>query len=400
LNVPFYIAKRYFVSKKSKNAINIITFISMTGIAVGTAALIVVLSVFNGFDEVIKSLMNSFDPDLKITAVEGKTFEPLDAGKNKILEIKGIEEVSEVLEENALIKYDERQFIATLKGVDDAYVSVSGIDSMMSDGAFNLYEKGKPMAIVGRGIAYSLHIGLNFIQPLIFYIPDRTKQVNMANPSAAINKTAVFPSGVFSIEQEYDSKFVIVPIEVVRDLLDHQTAVTALEIKLTKKANLKAIQHEVEKIAGDLFKVQNRAQQNEIFYRVMKSEKWVTFLILTLILLIASFNVIGSLGMVIIDKKDDISILSDLGAGKVLIRKIFLTEGWLISIVGSIIGVIIGTVISLAQQNFELIKIGGSGTFVIDAYPVSYHPGDILLVWMTVLLIGFFAAYIPSRKIA
>ena len=400
MKLSLYIARRYLFSKKSRNAINIISFISGLGIAVGTAALVVVLSVFNGFDGVIKSLMSSFDPDLKISVYEGKSFLPSRANKEAILQIEGVEAVSEVFEENALVRYDERQFIATLKGVDDSFIDVTGIDTMMSDGEFVLMDKGKPYAVVGRGIAYSLHVGLNFIKPLIFYVPNRTASVNISNPSAAINRIPVFPSGIFSIEQEYDSKYIILPISVLRELLDYKDEVTALEIKLSDNIEKDKVQKKIENIAGEDFVVKNRYQQNEVFYRIMKSEKWATFLILTLILIIASFNITGSLSMLIIDKKEDIRILSNLGAGKLLIRNIFLLEGWLISFIGSLAGVIFGTAICLAQEYFEIIKIGGSGTFVIDAYPVLYQIEDILLVWLTVLLIGFFASYIPSRKIA
>jgi lipoprotein-releasing system permease protein len=400
LKLSLYIARRYLFSKKSRNAINIISFISGLGIAVGTAALVVVLSVFNGFDGVIKSLMSSFDPDLKISVYEGKSFLPSDVGKDLILPFEGVEAVSEVFEENALVRYDERQFIATLKGVDESFIDVTGIDTMMSDGEFKLMEKGKPYAVVGRGIAYSLHVGLNFIKPLIFYVPNRNASVNMSNPTAAINRIPVFPSGVFSIEQEYDSKYIILPISVVRELLEYTHEVTALEIKLSDKADKDEIQKKIENLVGNDFIVKNRFQQNEVFYRIMKSEKWATFLILTLILIIASFNITGSLSMLIIDKKNDIQILSNMGAGKILIRNIFVLEGWLISFIGSLAGVILGTVISLTQQYFEPVKIGGSGTFVIDAYPVLYRIDDILLVWLTVLFIGFFASYIPSRNIS
>ena len=216
MKVSLYIAKRYLFAKKSRNAINIISFISVMGVAVGTMALVVILSVFNGFDEVIHSLINSFDPDLKITLVEGKTFLPSEARIDSIRHLDGVGAVSEVMEENALVRYDERQFIATMKGVDRYFTDVTGVDSMIIDGKFILHEKNRPFAVVGQGVAYSLRVGLNFIKPLIFYVPKRTEQVNIANPSASFNRAVVFPSGVFSIQQEYDSKYIILPVEVVR----------------------------------------------------------------------------------------------------------------------------------------------------------------------------------------
>ncbi len=371
------------------------------GVAVGTMALVVVLSVFNGFDDVIRSLINSFDPDLKITLVEGKTFLPSEAGIDSIRHLDGVEAVSEVMEENGLVRYDERQFIATMKGVDRYFSDVTGVDSMIIDGKFTLREKNRPYAIIGQGVAYSLRVGLNFIDPLIFYVPKRKESVNMANPTASFNRAVVFPSGVFSIQQEYDSKYIILPVEVVRELLEYDHGeVTSLEVKLRGGYLQPDIQEKVAAIAGNRFSVRNRYQQNEVFYRIMKSEKWATFLILTLILIIASFNVIGSLTMLIIDKKNDIATLRDLGAGNQLIRKIFLVEGWLISVTGSLAGIILGTAISLAQEYFKIVKIGGAGTFVIDSYPVHFQPADILLVWITVLVIGFIAAWIPARKIS
>ncbi len=371
------------------------------GVAVGTSALVVILSVFNGFDDVIRSLINAFDPDLKITLVEGKTFLPREAGIDSIRTLDGVFAVSEVMEENALVRYDERQFIATMKGVDKNFENVTGVDSMIIDGKFILHERNRPYAVVGQGVAYSLRVGLNFTQPLMFYVPNRTEQINIANPSASFNKALVFPSGIFSIQQEYDSKYIILPVEVVRDLLDYNSdQVTSLEVKVTDPEEINQLQKRIAEISGDRFLVQNRYEQNEVFYRIMRSEKWATFMILTLILIIASFNIISSLTMLIIDKKRDIATLRDLGAGNTLIRKIFLVEGWLISIIGSLAGIILGTGISLAQEYFKLVKIGGNGTFVIDAYPVHFQAGDIFLVWLTVMLIGFLAAWLPARKIS
>ena len=370
------------------------------GVAVGVSALVVILSVFNGFDQVIQSLISSFDPDIKISIVEGKTFLPEDANKSKIIEIEGIEAVSEIFEENALIRYDEHQFIATLKGVDNNYASITGIDSMMREGVFLLEDENKAYAVVGQGVAYSLRIGLSFINPLVFYVPKRTGDINIVNPANSFNRAYVFPSGIFSIEQEYDSEYVLLPIKTVRELLEYSKEVTSLEIKIKDGFDKSNIQEQIKLITGEKFEVLNRFEQNEVFYRIMRSEKWATFLILTLILIIASFNIVGSLTMLIIDKREDINTLRNLGADNSLIRKIFLTEGWLISIIGSGAGIILGTLISLAQQHLGIIKIGGSGTFIIDSYPVHYQFPDILLVWFTVLMIGYFAAYVPASKIS
>jgi lipoprotein-releasing system permease protein len=401
LNFPFYIAKRYLLAKKTRNAINIISAISVGGVMVGTMALVIVLSVFNGFDKVIKSLISSFDPDLKIKIVQGKTFNPEDAQKEKLLDLDGVFGISEVLEENTLLRYDERQYIATMKGVDDNYVKVTGIDSMIIDGDFVLENNGQARAVLGQGIAYFLRIGLTFTNPLLIYVPERTEKINFINPTEAFNKYALYPSGIFSIEQEYDAKYVILPIHIVRNLLNYNNnEVTALEVKISPDANPDNVKENIKQLLGNTFEVKTRFEQNEVFYRIMKSEKWAIFMILTLIILVASFNIIGSLTMLIIDKKDDIATLGSLGANSTLIKRIFLFEGWLISITGSFLGIILGTGIALIQEKFGLIRLGGTGSFVIDAYPVDIQFTDIILVWITVLSIGYLSAIYPVSKIS
>ena len=400
MNFPFYIAKRYLLAKKKRNAINIISAISVGGVMVGTMALVIVLSVFNGFDKVIKSLINSFDPDLKITIVEGKVFDPALASKTKILEIPGVLDISEVLEENALLKYDQRQYIATMKGVDERFIYTSGIDTMMVDGEFKLEKEGRPTTVIGQGVAYSLRVGINFLNPLVIYVPERIGKINMANPTGAFRKFPVYPSGVFGIEQEYDAKYIILPIKNVREILDYTNEVSALEIKLKDRANEESVQNQIKKLLPQNFEVKTRYEQNEMFYRIMKSEKWAIFFILTLILLVASFNIVGSLSMLIIDKQDDIVSLRNLGADIGTIKKIFLFEGWLISITGSFLGILLGTGISLIQEKFEIISLAGSGSFVLDSYPVDIQIPDILLIWLTVMLIGFLAALYPVRKLS
>ncbi len=400
MNFPFYIAKRYLLAKKKRNAINIISAISVGGVMIGTMALVIVLSVFNGFDKVIKSLINSFDPDLKITLVEGKVFDPVLAGKIKIFELPGVYDISEVLEENALLRYDQRQYIATMKGVDDRFIHTSGIDTMIVDGDFILEKEGRPYTVIGQGVAYSLRVGLNFINPLVIYVPERTGKINMANPTGAFRKFPVYPSGVFGIEQEYDAKYIILPIKNVREILDYTTEVSALEIKLNDGVDEELVQRQVKEILPENFEVKTRYQQNEMFYRIMKSEKWAIFLILTLILLVASFNIIGSLSMLIIDKQDDIISLRNMGADTSTIKKIFLLEGWLISITGSFLGILAGTGIAWIQEKFEIIRLAGSESFVLDSYPVDIQIFDVLLIWLTVMFIGFFAALYPVRKLS
>ncbi|MEX0982682.1 MAG: ABC transporter permease [Bacteroidales bacterium] len=399
MRFALYIARRYLLARKNRNAINIISGISMLGVGVGAMALVVILSVFNGFDEVVKSLFNSFDPDIKITAVRGKVFTP-DERLQKVKELPGVLYLSEILEENALLKYGERQHIATIKGADESFIHVTGIDSMIYDGNMVLQDANRSYAVVGQGVAYNLQVGLNFINPLFVYMPKRIGNINLANPDDAFHRDYLFPSGIFAIEQDYDSRYVIVPIDFMRKLLDYTDEVSYIEIKLNPGLDPKNIQNKITELLGEDFLVQNRAQQNELFYRVMKSEKYAIFLILTFILIIASFNIIGSLSMLIIDKKNDIRSLRNMGASHQLISRIFLMEGWLISIVGSLIGITLGTLISWLQDKFELLKLSGSGTFVIDAYPVRLQLTDVLLVWTTVLLIGFLAARYPVKQIS
>ncbi len=399
MNLPFYIARRYLLAKKSHNAINIISGISVAGVAVGTMALIAVLSVFNGFDSIIKSLYNSFDPEIKITIAEGKTFDPGAYPLDRVRNHPAVEYYSEVLEENALLRYGDRQHIATVKGVDDRFHLVNGIDSMMVDGQYALWDGQRPKAVVGLGVAYQLAVGLNFLNPINIYIIRRQGNVSM-NPDRAINRKYIFPSGIFSIEQEINSKYLLVPLEFARDLLQYDTEVSAIELKLRDDVDKALAQKEISEILGEEFNVKNRNQQNELFYRIMKSEKWAIFFILTFILIIASFNIIGSLTMLILDKKGDIDTLDSLGASTPLIKRIFLIEGWMISILGAVIGLILGSLISWLQAEFGLIKLSGSGSFIIDAYPVVFQPLDVVKVFFTVIGIGFLAAWIPVRYVA
>ena len=400
MNLSFYIARRYLLGKKSQNAINIISGISVIGVTVGTLALVIVLSVFNGFDSVVTSLFSTFDPDIKISVAEGKTFTPDPMVTRKIRELPGVEAMAEVLEENVLLLYGDNQHIGTIKGVDDSFKAVTGLDSMVYDGSMKLKEKNRYYAVVGQGVAYSLRIGLSFIDPLFVYTIDRKSRFNMAQPEESIRRDFIYPSGIFAIEQDFDSKYVIVPIEFARELLSYDMEVSFLEVKLDPDFPPESVQAEITSIMGQGFHVKNREQQNALFYRVMKSEKWAIFLILTFILIIASFNIIGSLSMLIIDKKKDIVALRNMGAGNRLIERIFLVEGWLISITGSVLGLALGTGISWIQQRFGLIRLSGSGSFVIDAYPVKIETVDILLIWLTVLFIGWIAARYPVKQIS
>jgi len=388
-------------AKKSHNIINIISGISVFGVTVGTMALIIVLSVFNGFEDLIVSLFNTFNPDFSITAKKGKTFDYNAFPADSILTLPGVFTLCEVVEESALLKYKNQQYIATIKGVGSEFEQMSGLDTMLLEGNFILQSGNKPLMILGAGVRYylgaSLHDQLN---PITVYVPRREGKVGV-NLENAFKTKNIFPSAIFSIQQDFDTKYAVVPIAFTRDLLDYTTEVTAVEVGLKPGADADKIQHQIRDIVGDDFAVKNRFEQQELLYKVMKSEKWAIFLILTFILVIATFNVIGSLTMLILDKKKDIAILHSMGANNQMIRRIFIFEGLLISVGGALMGLILGGLVSWLQQQYGLISLGGGGgTFVVDAYPVRIQLLDFLLIFITVVVIGFVSVWYPVRQIS
>jgi lipoprotein-releasing system permease protein len=396
VKLSLYIAKRYLFAKKSRNAINVISAVSVAGVAVGTMALIIILSVFNGLETMVSKIFNTFDPDIKITTAEGKTF-IADTSRLKLLAtVDGLSCYSLTIEENALLKYGDRQYIATIKGVDDNYAMVTNIDSAMWEGEFILTDdKGRSFAIPGMGVAVNLGMRINFITQLSIIVPRKNASTNL-DPENALKRQFVFPSGIFEVEKEYDSKYVYLPIDFVRNLTETYEGITSIEIRFKEDADPKSVQKRVTEIFGKGFLVQNQYEQQELFYKVMRSERLAIFFILTLILIIASFNIIGSLTMLIIEKERDIEILKSLGADNNLIQKIFIFEGWLISIIGAIAGVFLGFVICWLQQTFGLVKLQ-SESLIMDAYPVVMKLKDFIIVPFTVLLIGYWAAWYPVR---
>lgn len=400
MKLSLYIARRYLFAKKSRNAINIISSISVAGVSIGTMALIIVLSVFNGLEEMVKSIFGTFDPDIQVTVTQGKVFIPGQGQLEELQAIPGVLDYSLVLEENALLKYGAKQYIATVKGVEDSYSRITGLDSVMWDGEFILRgETGREFAVVGQGVANNLGIGLNFLTPLNIYVPRRTGSAASLNATNAFIRKYIFPSGIFNIEQEFDSRYIFIPISMMRELLEYSEEVSAIELKLDPAVEVSIIQQDVAELFGDQFTVKNKFQQHELFYRVMKSERLAIFFILSFILLIASFNIIGSLTMLIIEKEKDIGILKSLGADRRLIRRIFVFEGWMISILGALTGLIAGVLICWLQQEFGLVKLQGE-TLVIDSYPVVMKAADIILVLGTVLVIGYWAAWYPVRYLS
>jgi lipoprotein-releasing system permease protein len=395
VKLSIYIAKRYLLAKKSRNAINVISAVSVAGVAVGTMALIIILSVFNGLETLVRSIFNTFDPDIKITAAEGKTFIPDTTRLRLLANVDGVSCYSLTIEENALLKYGDRQYIATIKGVDDNYSMVTEIDSSMWEGEFTLMsDRGRPYAVPGVGVAQYLGIRVNFITPLYIYVP--RKSGSATDGENAFVRKYIFPSGIFQIEKDYDSKYVYIPLDFARELTENENGVTSIEVKFKADADPDVVQKKIKKVFDSGFLVRNRYEQQEIFYKVMKSERFAIFIILTLILTIASFNIIGSLTMLIIEKERDIEILKSLGANIELIRKIFIFEGWLISIFGALIGIILGFIVCWIQQTYGLVRLQ-SDTLLMEAYPVVMKFRDFVIVPATVLLIGYWAAWYPVR---
>ena len=400
MNLQFYIARRYLVSKKSHHIINIISGISVAGITIGTMALIIVLSVFNGFEKLVVSLFNAFNPDLVVSVREGKTFSSTIVPLENIRKIPGVLYLTEVIEENALVKYKDKQYIITLKGVGGDYAKMSGLDTMMSEGKFMLEEKEKNYAVLGYGIAYYLGANLeDYLNPISIYVPQRNGNFSGGFESAFRNDV-IFPSGFFSVQQDFDTKYVILPIRFVKKMLDYENDITGIEITLAKNADHEKIQKQLGDLFGPKFTVKNRFQQQELLYKIMKSEKWAIFLILSFILLVATFNVIGSLSMLILDKKQDIALLQCLGMNQEMVKNIFLKVGLIITFVGAVSGLIIGALICWLQQIFGFVKLGSMGsTFVVSSYPVNMQLPDFVFIFLTVMVIGLLATWYPVYNI-
>jgi len=397
----FFIAKRYLFSKKSQNVINIISIISVVGVVVGTMGLIIVLSVFNGFSGLVISLYDSFDPDIKITAMKGKTFDPSVLDTSAIKKTEGVSVLSWSLEENALIKFSDRQFIGTIKGVDANFLKIAALNDKIVDGELILEDGNANYAIVGGGIAYSLSLVLNDpFNQLSIYIPKKGKPASILNPEEAFNISIIKPVGVFVIQQDFDSKYVLVPLRFAKEIIDSPNKVSSLEIGLTPGSDEEEVRDKIKAAVGGDFKVETRLQQHEFLYRILKTEKWAVYFILSFILVIAIFNIIGSLTMLIIEKKKDIGILAALGAENKMIKNIFLLEGILITMFGALVGITLGGIICFVQQKFGIIKLDNSESFLINAYPVEMQVADFFYVLGIVFAIGFLAAWYASSKIS
>ena len=391
-----FIAGRYLFAKKSHNVINIISAISAIGMAIGTAALIIILSVYNGFDSLIKSMMSNVEPDLLITPAEGKVFVPEGETYDWIYDQPVVKNMCCVLQEQVFISYDGKQSLATAKGVDWVYEEESTLRDHLTEGEFRLHRGDIPLAAVGASMAYELGLSPRFVSPIEIHFPSRTRKISTANPLSSIETIKVWPSCTFAVNNDIDSELMILPIEKMRELLEYNDEVSAVEIRLTEgtpRKELLKLQEEISARLGEGFRVKDRFQQNESLYKMMKYEKAAIYMILIFVIIIIAFNIFGSLSMLIIEKKSDIATLQYLGAQDKLIRRIFILEGWMISLVGLAAGLIVGIGFALVQQHFGFIKMPGH--FVVQAYPIILSWSDILMTCAGVAIVGYLIALLP-----
>lgn len=395
MNTSIFIARRYLFSRKKTHAINIISGISMLGVLVGSAALLVILSAFNGLEKVILSLYNNFTPEIRIEPAKGKTFNPSAPYFKIIRQDASLFSYTEVLQEKALIRYGDRQFIGTVKGVSADFLKNQQLDSTIQNGSFTLNIHGQPCAVIGATVQNSLSVNIHDPLSILQVYSPRRNVVNSINPADEFIVQSIFPAGVFSVQQDFDD-LVITPISFTRQLLNEPENVSAIELNYKRRTRTLTKQKEIAKHLGSNFMVKNRYQQNTELYKTLNYERWFTFMILTFVLVIAIFNIIGSLTMLVLDKRKDIAILTSLGAGKQLIQGIFFFEGMMISIVGCIVGMLLGLIFCILQQQFGLVKMGAE-LMVIDAYPIALKASDFVLVFLTVTVIAVIASGISAR---
>lgn len=399
MHLPLFIARRYLFAKKSHNVINIISAISAVGMAIGTAALIIILSIYNGFDELVKSTLSNVEPDILITPAKGKVFIPEGEAFDRIRQNPLIDEYDLILQENVFVDYDGHQGIAKAKGVDSAFEAESPLAEHITNGEFSLHKGQLPQMVVGAGLAYKMGMNPAFLASAELYFPIRDRNFSLANPAASIETVRMRPSGIFSVNQQIDDDLMIVPIEEMRKLLGYEEEVSGVEIRLAEGSTAKdirsAIKH-IQKELGPEFKVLDRFRQNPSLYKMMRYEKAAIFLILIFVIIIIALNIFGSITMLIIEKKDDIETYRSLGATDQMLRRTFTLEGWLISLLGLAAGLVVGIGFSLAQQHFGFIKMPGS--FLVNAYPVILQWQDVLATIAGVALIGYIIALLPVRR--
>ncbi|MBR0489928.1 MAG: ABC transporter permease [Prevotella sp.] len=404
MTFPFYIAKRYLFSKKSTHAINIISGISAVGVAVATMALVVTLSVFNGFSDLVATFFTSFDPQLKIVPAKGKTM-PADApALDKVRQLTAVEVATNCLEDQALAVYQDKQEMVTVKGVDDNFTDLVNIkDILVGDGVFDLHAANLEYGVIGIRLAQTLGTGTKWRDYLHIFAPRHEGQLDMTNPTEGfVEDSLLSPGVVFQVKQaKYDKAHIITSLDFASRIFERQGEISSLELRIKSGSDINSVKKDIQEIVGDQYKVEDRYEQQADTFRIMQIEKVMAYIFLTFILMVACFNIIGSLSMLIIDKKDDVVTLRNLGATDKQITQIFLFEGRMISAAGAIIGIIIGLLLCWLQQQFGIVRLGsGSENFIIDAYPVSVHYSDVLIIFITVMLVGWLAVWYPVRAIS
>lgn len=401
MRTEFRIAWRYLFAKKQFNAIHIITAVSSAAVGVVTAAMICVLSVMNGFGTLVEQMFSQFDPDLRVTAQIGKSFSLDPEKKEQLLALPCVDLLSECIQETALIEFDDKQMPVQLMGVDSTFAHITNIENIIIDGHYEVYDGAFDRAVLGQGLAWKLGLGARFVQGIQVYAPKRESRVNMLRPDMNFNKETCFIAGIFAInQQKYDENLILVDLDLSKRLLEFEdNEITALLLSTPKDYNIKKAKRDISNLLGDGFIIQDRYEQQEDFFRILRVEKLLTTLLLIFILLLASFNGIGSLSMLIIDKQKDIHTFSHLGANNEMIRKIFMLEGWLVNTIGAMVGLILGLGICLLQEHFGLLKLGNGEEYIISTYPVAVQWWDIILVIAMVFALSVLSAWIPARKI-
>lgn len=401
MNFPFYIARRYLFSKKSTHAINVISLISVVGVSVATMALVVVLSGFNGFSDLIASFFTGFDPQLKIEPAKGKAVAADDPILTEIKKLPEIEVATECVEEQALAMYRNKQAMVTIKGVEDNFDSLTNInDILYGDGKFELHAANLQYGILGIRLAQDLGTGVAWRNYLNIYAPQREGQYDASNPTEAfVEDSLISPGALFQVKQsKYDKGYIITSIDFARRIFSRQGEITSLELRLKADVDIDEAKARIKKITGNKFTVKDRYEQQADTFNIMRIEKLFAYAFLTFILMVACFNIIGSLSMLIIDKKDDVRTLRYLGATDKQINRIFLFEGRMISVFGAFIGILFGLLLCWLQQTYGLVSLGNrAGNFIVEAYPISVHPWDVILIFFTVIIVGWLAVWYPVR---
>ena len=404
MNFPFFIARRYLFSKKSTHVINVISSISVIGVAVATMALVIVLSVFNGFHDLVASLFTSFDPQLKVVPVEGKTAPSDDPILTQIRLLPEVDVATETVEDQALAIYQGKQAMVKIKGVEDNFSELSHItDILYGDGTYSLHAANLEYGILGIRLAQTMGIGAQWDGYLKIYAPKKEGQLDLSNPGDGFVADSLNSPGVlFSVRQsKYDKNYIVTSIAFARNLFGQQGMLSDLEIRLKEGSNLNAVKAEMQKIAGTKYKVLDRFEQQEDTFKIMSIEKLMAYIFLTFILVVACFNIIGSLSMLIIDKKNDVVTLRNLGANDKQITRVFLFEGRMIAVIGAVIGIGLGLLLCLLQQQYGFVRLGESeGSFIVDAYPVSVHYTDVAIIFVTVIAVGWLAVWYPVRALS